>query len=290
MEHRLQGRVPSGRGVIVKLSAVMRDEFSVSKLCWAGVLVLQVAAIVVAILAVTKAGLTLWALISGALVPIFCAVLKRRGGASYDRGEKLRRLIVRSEGLGVAPSPVELTAAAADVPGFGSLDPEPLGSYYASTRPPGPQRLAHIVAESAMFTSRLATTSERLCFLAVGIGLVVGVIRLFMFVGNAAATPIDAERAAQAASMVLAFGFTTEFAGLMFGYSDLAAGARKTLDACGRLAEESDVQLDVVMAAVADYDIALAKAAPLSGIVYRIQRRFLDRTWRLSNLPTKEEK
>ena len=273
----------------MKLSVAMKDEFSVSKLCWAAVLVLQAGAIAVAILAISKAALTLPALISGALVPIVCTALKRRGGASYDRGEKLRRLIVRSEGLGQAPSPVELAAAAADAPGFGSLDPEPLGSYYASTKPPGPQRLAHIVAESAMFTSRLARTSERLCFLAVGLGLTVGLLRLFMFVAHPAGTPIDAERAAQAASMVLAFGFTTEFAGLMLGYTDLAEGARGTLDACGRLAEAADVQLDVVMAAVADYDLALAKGPPLSGIVYRFQRDFLDRAWKILNLPTKEE-
>ena len=138
--------------------------------------------------------------------------------------------------------------------------------------------------------ARLARTSERLSFLAVGVGLTVGLLRLFMFVAHPAGTPIDAERAAQAASMVLAFGFTSEFAGLMLGYTDLAEGARRTLDACGRLAEETGVQLDVVLAAITDYDVALAKGPPLSGIVYRFQRDFLDRAWRILKLPTKEEK
>jgi hypothetical protein len=269
----------------VKLSNVMKDEFSVSKLSWAAVLVLQVAAIVVAIVAIREPAWALPALTSGALVPIACAALKRRGGISYDRGEKLRRLIVRSEGLGEAPSPVELAVAAAEMPGLASLDPEPLGSYYASAKAPGPQRLAHIVAESAMFTARLARTSQAICLLAVGVGLLVGVIRLFIFVAAPSGAPIDAERTAQAASMVLAFGFTTEFAGLMFGYSDLADGARRALDSCGRLAEKVDVRLDEVVAAVTDYDLALAKGPPLSGIVYRLQRRFLDRAWKILNLP-----
>jgi hypothetical protein len=272
----------------MKLSEAMKRQFSVAKLSWAAILVLQMLAFGLAVVAVNCTAWTLPALVCGALVPISCTVLKRCAGTAYDRGEALRRLIVVGDGLGRPPSAVDLAAAATEVPGFRSLDPDPLGSYYASTKAPGPTRLADIVAESAMFTSRLARTSHTVCFLAVALGLVLGVARLIVFVARPLGTPIDAERAAQAASMVLAFGFTTEFAGLMLAYSDLATAARRSLDTCGRLAEKADAQLDDVMAAVGDYDLALSKAPPLSGIVYRLQRTFLDGAWRKISSPSNE--
>lgn len=274
----------------MKLSEAMKRQFSFAKLSWATILVLQVLAFGMAIVAVNLTAWTLPALICGALVPISCTVLKRWAGTAYDRGEALRRLVVVSDGLGRPPSAVESAAAATEVPWLPSLDPDPLGSYYASTKAPGPTRLADIVAESAMFTSRLAKTSQAVCFLAVAFGLVVGVARLLVFVAHPLGTPIDAERAAQAASMVLAFGFTTEFAGLMLAYGDLAGAARRSLDTCGRLAEKVDARLDDVMSSVADYDLALAKAPPLSGLVYRLQRTFLDGVWRKIPSPSKVEK
>jgi hypothetical protein len=271
------------------LSAAMKREFSASKIAWAVIVAMQVGALAVA------GGSFFYerrwsavALFVGAAVPIAAAVLKQYAGVRYDLGERLRRLLVRAEGLGTPVSSTEHLLATLGKTSLPSWDPDPIGSYYSSPKPVGPARLAHIVAQSAFFTAKLTGTATILCWLPVLVGVLCGVVLLLAVVMLESASAGLGTKVAQAASCLIAFGFASEFYQLKTGYAELGAAARRTLEDCCALAKEDQPRADSVWLAVGCYDQALAKAPPIPGIVYRLQRGDLDKEWAATEaaLPT----
>src|SRR6187402_587340 len=120
----------------------MRKEFASAKLCWGGVMLVQIAALavsVVALFAGARAALPLAGV--GLLSPALTAWLRARAGTYHGRGEEVRRALLLSDGWG---RKVDLSlvlvrvAMATKLPGW---DTPPLGSYYNSTRPPGAKRV-----------------------------------------------------------------------------------------------------------------------------------------------------
>lgn len=262
------------------LSRAMRKEFSASKVTWAAIIALQVAALLVA-------GASIWfekrwsavALFVGIAVPVVTAGLKRYAGTRYDLGERLRRLLVRADGLGKPVDDAERLLATVAGTVLPTWDPDPIGSYYSSPKRPGPPRLAHIVAQSAFFTAAHARTTRRFCWALVTGGMAAGVALLLAVLQATNLSAGLGAKVAQAASSLIAFGFASEFYQLAAGYADLEAAACRTLEDCCRLSKQDAPTSDAVMLAVSAYDQALAKAPPIPGLVYRVQRRGLEEAW-----------
>src|SRR5205807_4931424 len=82
-------------------------------------------------------------------------------------------LLVLQDGLGRVPSAKELVDISADCTSLPTLEPKPLGNYYDSPLPAGPQRLAHIVEESAAYTRKVASVASAFYGALTALGLVV---------------------------------------------------------------------------------------------------------------------
>lgn len=266
----------------------MRREFSTSKRCWLWIIALQVLLLAGALYAIFGAnGSTLLAIgLAGLLVPVLTLWLKEVAGFHYGLGERIRRLLIIHDGLGRPPSAKEVLEICADCTSVPSLDPRPLGKYYDSPLPEGPQRMAHIIEESAFYTRKLASVASLYCavFAAAGILATITLIwyelqMMLPTVPHPAGAGVTGEKLARLLSAFLVFFAAGTFASLWRSYKSLAEAARKTFDKCDSLRQDASVdQLDVLVA-VGSYDSALAKAPPLPRFIYWLYRTRLHRAW-----------
>lgn len=271
------------------LATVMRKEFSTAKRCWLWIILLQVLLLAGAIYAILGAsGSTLLVIgLAGLLVPVITFWLKEVAGFHYGLGERIRRLLVIHDGLGRSPSAKEMLEICADCTSVPSLDPRPLGKYYDSPLPEGPQRMAHIIEESAFYTRKLASVASLYCaaFTAAGILATITLIWYGLQMTLPTELPpaggeLTSEKLARLLSAFLVFFAAGTFASLWRSYKSLAEAARKIFDKCDLLRQDAGVdQLDVLVA-VGSYDSSLAKAPPLPRVIYWLCRTRLHRAWR----------
>jgi hypothetical protein len=183
MEHRVQRGVSNVNAYLRDVTVLMRKEFASAKLCWCIVVLLQLAALVVSIIALCAGDRAALLLASvGLLSPALTAWLRARAGTYHGRGEEVRRALLQRDGWG---RKIDLSlvlvrvAMATKLPGW---DSPPLGSYYNSTRPPGAKRVVQHLQQSAFFTTRHAETMCWVC----------GVVAVLVGFGGAAVIWISA--------------------------------------------------------------------------------------------------
>jgi hypothetical protein len=81
------------------IAALMRKEFAAAKLCWMGLLLLQLGALVVAVIAaMTDNRLALVIASAGLSLPAFTAVIRSRASAYQTRGEEIRKVLLLADG------------------------------------------------------------------------------------------------------------------------------------------------------------------------------------------------
>jgi hypothetical protein len=260
----------------MKLEDAMRKEYSVSKLLWLLVIVIDIAAVVLSLRAiwVMPSAVTTFAWLIAA--PLVCALLRKFAGDHYGRAEERRRALVRVDGWGQSLDPAESLLLSSETTGTPSWDPSPIASYYSSPRAAGDARVAHIVEQAAFFTARHARAAAAVCWLVVlaGVGIAVTVMWFATRTGG-----LDARNAGDAAAALLAFAAAGDFIVLALSYSELAATARATVGACGRLLRSTPVKSPELAAVVGTYDAVLAKSPPIPGVIYRLHRQRLEAEW-----------
>ncbi len=272
------------------LPTVMRREFSTAKRCWAWIIVLQALLLMGAVYAIFGAdGRTLVAIgLAGLLVPVITFWLKEVAGFHYGLGERIRRLLILQDGLGHAPSAKDVLEICADCTSVPSLDPRPLGKYYDSPLPQGPQRMAHIIEESAFYTRKEASVAALYCAALAAVGVITTITLIWyelqvdvsaLAISSSAGNSDTRERLAKLLSVLLVFFAAGTFASLWRSYKSLAESARKTFEKCDQFRQDGNAdQLDVLLT-VGNYDNALAKAPPLPRAIYFLYRKRLHRAW-----------
>lgn len=273
------------------MATVMRREFSAAKRCWVGIIALQFLLFAAAIYATFGAsGKALLVIgFAGLLVPVITFWLREVAGFHYGLGERIRRLLVLQDGLGHDPTSKELLEVCADCTLVPSLEPRPLGKYYDSHLPEGPQRMAHIIEESAFYTRKQASVAALSCAAIALIGIII-TLSLVWYGLQSSVSPSEfpshigkmaaGEQLAKLLSLFLVFFATGTFALLWRSYKSLAESARRTFEKCDFLRQDISVNLLDVLIAVENYDCALTKAPPLPRITYWICRKRLHKAWR----------
>jgi hypothetical protein len=258
------------------VTSLMRREFAAAKLCWAGVLLLQVAALVVAVVAATMNNrLALVIAGSGLFLPMFTAIVRSRASAYQERGEQIRKALLLADGWGRR---VDLGlvlvrfAQATLLPGW---DTPPIGTYFNSKKPPGPQRVIHILQQSAFFTARHAGTAFWLATLvALATGSVGGGM---IWVAAQGATPFA--HATDVGAALLAFAAGGEFLSIGLAYHRLSTVAGCTVSCCETLARSENPEPADLALALSAYDCAVAQAPPIPSSLYLLERVRLERAW-----------
>jgi len=278
----------------IDVQGLMHREYSAAKHFWMAYLLMQLGSLLLSLYSIfCAAGIKL--IISGAasiFLPIAAFFIKQSADCHYGFGERLRKLVLLHDGLGRAPSQVEILEAQADAISLLYLDSSPVEAYYSSPLPPGPQRLAHIVEESAYYTWTLALRASRICSGLVVVGFCAAFTLLWFAVqanrlpGTYATASLwlsNGEQVARVASTIFIFFLIGTFETLSKSFRSLSEAAQATFRKCDTLRRQSTLtDLDVFLA-ITPYDCALAKAPPIPGVVHWFLKKRLHAAWTAIN-------
>jgi hypothetical protein len=276
MGYRLQRAVSTMSTSMQDVTSLMRKEFAAAKVCWAGVLLLQVAALVVAVIAATMNNrLALVIAGSGLFLPMLTTVARSRASAYQERGEQIRKAFLLADGWGRKVDLGLVLVRFAHATSLPSWDTPPIGAYFNSKKPPGPQRVIHILQQSAFFTARHAGTAFWLATLAaLATGTVGGGL---IWVAAQGVTPFA--HATDVGAALLAFAAGGEFLSIGLAYHRLSTVAGCTVSSCEALARNESPEPADLALALSAYDCAVAQAPPIPSLLYFIERDRLERAW-----------
>jgi len=261
----------------------MRAEYSASKRRWLLIILLQM----------LSAGLAVWMIgeedcprlvVLGAIamfIPPISIYLRAGAVSHYGLAERLRKVIVLKDGLGIQPSLGDLLEIESDATILKGADPQPLGTYYDSPVRPGIRRIFHITQEAAFYTRKVAQLASWVCATWCVIGVAAAVVLLLVFVQSLTCgpAPFAPNQVARIVVVLLAYFSGGLFADLWVGYRSLMIAAERTFQACDRLRNVRTISQVEIYKVLGAYDSAVAAAAPLPGFIYWISRNRLNQAW-----------
>lgn len=269
----------------------MRNDYSGAKRYWCWLLGVQGG-----LTAASFAGVLLpWPLASAVVGALglagsaFLFWLRMKADENYEHAEAIRRLTLLEDALGVLPDPADVARLVAGTTDRASDDPVPMGKYYNSDLRQGPRRLAHLLWESAHFTTVQARSVSQYCRVVAVTGA--GSILLFFFVmltiGSHSAHDAQtgpwsvvhgAKFAAAAGTLLTMFGLGT-FAELARNFGSLASAAEITCRRCEALVLDAGTSLERVLFALEEYNCAMARTAPIPSYIWKRSQKKLTDSW-----------
>jgi len=259
-----------------------RNDFASAKARWRWLLLVQVGLAVVAVVVylVPAPSVTVAGVIAGFLATVVQFALRWSADSDYERAEYIRRLTLLADGLGTTPDAGDVARLLAETrpPPPGKTLSAP-GDYYDSDLPAGTRRLAHVLWQSAHFTTQLAGDAARHAGVAAGAGVVAVLVGFVLLLSGTIATATTAGYAAAGVSLFSLFGVGT-LGELARNYHSLASTAAEVTRRCAPLVERTVPKLADVVPVLELYNAAVARTAPIPEYVYRKRRDGLNDSWR----------
>lgn len=219
-------------------------------------------------------------------IPIAIAWIREQAGGISGKADKCRRLILYSDGLGEPISKEDLAILRTWAIGDRTRKPSFIPPYYASMLPPGPNRLADIMTESAFFTEYLADKVVTRLSIVLGLSAIIVIVMLYasatIFTDQKSITNIMAPIAKSAAS-VIALLISGDIALLDKKYHALRGAACNAVSRCARMRNDSGATVQEVLQAVEDYNVILAKSPPIPRYMYEKYKQELNNAYRASH-------
>jgi len=223
------------------------------------------------------------------LFPIISSIMKELSSAYKNKGDKCRRLILYSDGLGNNISPHDLSNIRCTILGKAKLKEAPfVKPYYASNFPPGYKRLADITAESAFFTMHLAR--KMVFFVSFLIVLSVSILLAavyFIYIAanstNILTGTTNLAIVAKTVAVSMSFIFSCEIFFLWFKYNSLSNVASLVYKDCDMLRKEEAPNSIQVTQAIEEYHVSLIQSPPIPKGVYLKYKDQLNEAYRKSH-------
>lgn len=259
------------RGILIivpetNLIDAMGIEFRTSKRWLSRLLTAQVLLYVITVVGTLGVGWTTKSAAIAALVvqaaAFACRVLM---GKSYSLGEKIRRLAMLKDGLGIEPSAQDVTTIATRLGFPDGSGRSFVGEYYASKASHGQTRLFEILDECAYWTAQGAGVTRN--YLGVGLGVAFFVVLFALLVSLQAGVSND--KAVKVFISTFAFIALGDLASLFLKFHSLAKSANDMLSRCASLAKTTQLDNQPLIEA-GEYNCALASAGtPIPNWVYK---------------------
>lgn len=208
-------------------------------------------------------------------------VLRILADQHYGNGEQIRRLVMMEDGLGVAPTSLDIASIQERISGRLNKEAPHTTPYYASQREKGDARLLETIEESGFFTSGLARRAWK-CFAgiaALGVFISISVIALLFLLPHSTTT-IRIGATFIVASMT--FWAAGDFALIAYRFFNLCREVSEIISHCDRtLSANNTTQLhSEATSEFSRYNVALAQAAtPIPNWLYRRYRDTLNDAW-----------
>lgn len=267
----------------MNLIEAMQREFSASKdVYYHFVLPLSCALYVAAILSSFDLTDGLFVLLAigtlAAQVALFVLRLKAEG--HYGNGEQIRRLVMMQDGMGVAPTPLDIAGIQERLSGRLNKEAPHTKPYYASEKEPGDARLLETIEESGFFTAGLARRAWKYFAGAAAVGILISLViimSLLLFPHEQTVVRVGATFIV--ASM--AFWAAGDFALIGYRFFVLHREVSDIINHCERaLQSKSAAQMhSEAVSEFSRYNVALAQVAPIPNLLYRKCRDALNSAW-----------
>jgi hypothetical protein len=264
----------------VNLLVAMNCEYSRSKRWLLASIVLTVIFSVCSLIgSLGPSELSKWLAVVAFTLQVAIAACRRRSATHYRLSEVVRRPAILLAGLGRQPSDIEIRRIAARLgisDRHNRIDAE---TYYASTAPPGPQRLIEIVEESSFWTADLAERTASILGVVFAATLFLSFVALYAAI-YARWTSNYSDAAGKILLAFATFYFASDTTQVKSEYRDLAEGCRHVMNECAvvrtRLGSEL---LRETLILTDEYNCAIAAGPIIPEVIYRRHRNRLNSAW-----------
>lgn len=260
----------------MELTEAMAEEYGHSKKWFKRTHVANLALLTLA-LAVLLTGDHVALGIAAFVVPLFLFFTRFEYTHHYEIAEKMRRLLLLMDSLGVEPSQAELAQFWAET-GRGRVKTVAfVRPYYDSKRPIGFNRLAENVGESAYFTKYLSRAAAATFALFSCLGIILVVLLLV----TVSWLKIEAGDLYSRVFVTTAVFFSTgDFCWIALQFFRLHSSCHTILTRAGKMNDENDIRPEDAYRLMQDYNCALIQALPIPEFFYGKRIGKLNRAWR----------
>lgn len=248
----------------LNLINAMTTEFDESKR-WLGWMLYAYVAIYVVTLLGTFFGGRFSGMMGIVLLAIQIAVyfMRRKASTRFHDGERIKRMAMLQDGLGIQPSPGEITRICARLGFPDDSKRHFVGSYYSASAPAGNLRLLQIIDECSFWTSQCAkaTAEKLLAALVAAAGAVVLAILFCLEFGFTGTSVV------KVFITTVSFVAAGELMTMFFKFRGLSSSAESVMNTCeARLRSQSG---DDALMLFNEYNCALSAAGlPIPHLVY----------------------
>lgn len=262
------------------IGEIMKCEFAMAKRWIRASIVCQWALIIIAVVTIANnASNNIFTASSAFVGPLIVLILKEIGNYYYQKGEKIRRLFVLQQGLGIEPAEMDKLNLYAHATEMKASEPETLGEYYSSNHEKSFQRLLHNIQESAFWTGSQAKLTMRVHYTLAGIGILFSFILAFIWLRNIGQiTTVDYSKLF--ATLLLFFIAQSELP-IARSFQSLSKSATEVASEASVARKKSEILCVDVLKIISKYDSALAKALPLPGYSYKFLQKKLNKAWEI---------
>lgn len=260
------------------ISEIMKCEFGMAKKWLRYGIVCQWLLVVIAIFSIaTNAVSNIFVVSITFLGPLSVLLFREIGNHYYQKGEKIRRLYLLQQSLGVEPTEADLLNLYACATNSKNNEPDPVGGYYSSHYSGGFSKLLHNLQESAFWTEHQAKLTMFIHYFLAGVGILASsyIAFFWLYKGGEYA---NADHAKLFATLLLFFVAQTELP-IARSFQSLSKIAGEVVSKASLLHKKTDIDCVDVIKIISTYDSALAKALPLPGYSYKLLQKKLNKAW-----------
>lgn len=207
-------------------------------------------------------------------------LLREVGGAYYGAGERLRKLYLLQQGIGLEPESNDVLEALGEASSPCTSEPESIGSYYSSDLQKGYERLLENVRESAFWTRGQAKMAMYVHYFVFGLGILSSLVLALLFLPQPTIASVPATvNYSKLFSTLLLFFVSGSTLGTARAFQSLSTAATNVMRLAVSLLKTSPVDPIGLYRVLSTYDAALAKSPPLPGYTYRFLQKKLNASW-----------
>jgi len=261
------------------LEDAMNGEYANAKVCFRVMAFAQLAMLATAVAGMlTHSNNTACAAIATFIGPLAVLILREIGSHFYGKGERVRKVLMLQSGLDRKPSEADFLDIFMRASERSKYEPKPIGAYYSQEGgAPGAPRLLFRLQESAFWTAAQARIACAVHYVISGLGAVVTALLVFVALRTAAGP--GAVDLSKVLFSLLSFFVTGTFVTSARSFRSLAVATAKVTAQASSLRRDAEVDPIELYKVLSAYDVALAKAMPIPGYVYRVWQKAIQGAW-----------
>lgn len=264
------------------LDALLRAQFTLSKKWWEGAIVVRTLAGLIGLggLFIPEPTVTFVLAVIAGVASILAHAMQIAYEHEHSRGERLRRQLLFSEGLGrpISASTEEKLRREIGTWAVGEARKNEFGAYFQSDLPPGSDRLLEHILENVHWGRDLHYTARNVAF-GVLVVFVTGTFFALLFLARSD-TPVAARELGARVFLVVAIVFVSSgLARMWWAYNAVASRLEKAETRIEALLDKGGISVEEALREMEEYDIQMARAQQIPDPLYKWRRPRLNASW-----------